>query len=153
VLHSEHVFKEGGATRAAAVATCAQVLMHVVRLVGGMALRSHDAHCLRWRLHLDDSATNVVGLRLDLVMVAMQSALIGLTLGTTVGTLGIGACVCMDHVIRLLSSIWGMADAFTLGTRCMLQTWSGVMVSSNRWGFVCMRACAASTIHCKSCAA
>jgi hypothetical protein len=34
----EHVFKEGGATRTATVATCAQVLLRVVRLVGVMAL-------------------------------------------------------------------------------------------------------------------
>ncbi len=42
----ERVFAEGGAAYAAAVATCAQVLMHVVGLVGGMALRSRDACCL-----------------------------------------------------------------------------------------------------------
>jgi hypothetical protein len=52
----EHVFKEGGAARAAAVATCAQVLMRVVGLVGGTALRGCDAHCLRWRSHLNNSA-------------------------------------------------------------------------------------------------
>jgi hypothetical protein len=46
-----------------------------------------------------------------------------------------------------------LAGAFTLGTCCMLQKWSGVMVSSNWWGFLCMHACAASTICCKSCAA
>ncbi len=39
----ERVFKEGGATWAAAVATCARVLMRVVGLVGVMALRSHVA--------------------------------------------------------------------------------------------------------------
>jgi hypothetical protein len=70
--------------------------MPVVGLVGGMALRSCDAHCLRWCLHLDDSAINVVGLQLDLVVVAMRGALIGLTVGIMVGTLGIGACGCMD---------------------------------------------------------
>jgi hypothetical protein len=119
----ERVFEEGGATLAAAVATCAQVLMHVVRLVGGTALRSCDACCLHWRSCVDDSATNVVSLRLTLVMVALWGALIGLTLGISVGTLGIGAYGCMDRVICLLSSAWGMgmiAGAFTLGTRCML---------------------------------
>jgi hypothetical protein len=104
----EHVFEEGGATQAAAVATCAQVLMHTVGLVGGTALHSHDACRLRWHLHLDDSATNVVGLLLDSVMVAMQGMLIGLTLGISVGTLRIGACGCMEHVICLLSLGWGM---------------------------------------------
>ncbi len=131
----ERVFEEGGAAHAAAVATCAQVLMHVVGLVGGTALRSRDARCLRWHLRLDDTAINVVGLRLDLVMVAMRGALIGLTVGITVGTLGIGACGCMDCMICLLSSVGSMgmlAGAFTLGTRCVLQKWSGVKVSLNR---------------------
>jgi hypothetical protein len=75
----ERVFEEGGATMAAAIAICAQVLMRVVGLVEVMALHSHDACCLRWRLHLDNSAANGVGLLLDLVMVAMRGALIGLT--------------------------------------------------------------------------
>jgi hypothetical protein len=150
------VLKDGGATEAAAGATCAQVLMRAVGLVGVMALHSHDAHSLHWRLRLDDSAANVVGLLLDFVMVATQGALIGLIVGISVGTLGIGACGCMEHVIHLLSLVWGMgmlAGACTLGICCMLQKWSGVLVSSNRWGFFCTRACVASTIHCKSCAA
>jgi hypothetical protein len=66
----ERVFDEGGATRAIAVATCAQVLMHVVGLIVVMALRSCEARCLRWHLCLDDSAANVEGLLLDPVMVA-----------------------------------------------------------------------------------
>jgi hypothetical protein len=120
----ERVFEERGATWAAAVATCAQVLMHVVGLGRVTALRSCDAHRLCWCLHLDDSAVNVVGLLLDSVMVAMQGTLIGLTVGISVGTLGIGACGCMGRVICLLSSIWGMgmlAGACTLGTCCMLR--------------------------------
>jgi hypothetical protein len=152
----ERVFEEGGAARAAAIATCAQVLMHLVGLVGGMALCSRDACCLHWHSHLDNSAINVVGLRQDSVMVAMQGVLIGLNVGIMVGTLRIGACGCMDCVISLLSLVGGMgmlAGAFTLLTCCVLQKWSGVIVSSNRWGFVCTHACAASRIHCKSCAA
>jgi hypothetical protein len=119
----ERVFREGGATWAAAVATCAQVLVRLVGLDGVMALHSCDAYRLRWRLCLDDSATNVVGLLLDLVMVAIWGALLGLTLGTSVGTFGIGACSCMEHVIHLLSLVWGMgmlAGACTLGTCCVL---------------------------------
>jgi hypothetical protein len=126
--------------------------MRVVGLVGGMALHGCDAHCLRWHSCLDNSAINVVGLRLDLLMVAMRGVLIGVTVGITVGTLRIGACSCMDQVICLLSLVGGMgmlAVSFTLRTHCMLQKWSGVMVSLNRWGFVCMHACAASTIPCK----
>jgi hypothetical protein len=120
----ESVFKEGGATWAAAVATCAQVLMHVVGLGGVAAFRSHDASCLRWRLRLDDSAANMVGLQIDLVMVATRGTLVGLTLGMSVGTLGIGVCSCMERVICLLSLVWGMgmlAGACTLGTHCVLQ--------------------------------
>ncbi len=97
--------------------------MHVFGLGGVTALRSHAACCLLWRLRLDTSAASVVGLLLDLVMVAMRGALIGLTLGMSVGTLGIGACGCMECVICLLSLVWGMgvlAGVCTLVTRCVL---------------------------------
>jgi hypothetical protein len=67
----ERVFKEGGATWADAVATCAQILMHVVGLIVVTALCSREVRCLCWCLRLDDSAANVEGLLLDLVMVAM----------------------------------------------------------------------------------
>jgi hypothetical protein len=67
----ERVFKEGGATWAAAVATFAQVLMRVVGLIVVVTLRSREARHLRWHLCLDDSAANVEGLLLDPVMVAM----------------------------------------------------------------------------------
>ena len=92
-------------------------------------------------LRLDDSAANVVGLLLDLVMVATQGTSIDLTVGISVGTLGISARGCMECVICLLSLGWGkgMLDgACILGTCCMLRIWSGVMVSSNQWEFVCM---------------
>ncbi len=86
----------------------------------------------------------------------MWGGLISVTVGILVGTLGIDACGCMDQVIHLLSSEGGMgmlAGAFTLGTHCVLQKWSGVLVSLNWWGFVCMCACAASMVRCKSCEA
>ncbi len=70
----EHVFKEGGATWDAAVATCAQVLMSVFGLVGAMALRSCVACCLRWHLRLDNLAANMVGLLLSLMVVATRGA-------------------------------------------------------------------------------
>jgi hypothetical protein len=95
------VFEEGGATWAAAVATCAQVLMHVVGLVGVMALHSCVACPLQWCLRLDDSAANVVGLLLGSVVVVTRSTMMGLTVGISVGTLGIGAWGCMEHVICL----------------------------------------------------
>ncbi len=120
----ERVFEEGGATWAAAVATCAQVLMCVVGLIVVTALRSCEARCLRRHLHLDNSAANVEGLLLDPVMVVTQGVLIGLTVGMSLVTLGIGACICMEHVICLLSSVWGMgvlAGVCTLGTCCILR--------------------------------
>ncbi len=131
----ESLFEEGGETWAAVVATCAGVLMRVVGLIVVTASRSHEAHCLRWHLHLDNSAANVEDLLLDPVMVALRGTIIGLTVGMSLGTLGIGACVCMERVICLLSSVWGMgvlASVCTLGTCCSLQIWSGVLVLSNR---------------------
>jgi hypothetical protein len=104
----ERVLKEGGATQAAAVATCDQVLMHVVGLVGVTVLCSRVACRLQWCLHLDDLAANVVGLGLGLMVVVTRGALMGLTLGISVGTLGMGACGCMERVICLMSLVWGM---------------------------------------------
>jgi hypothetical protein len=96
--------------------------MCVGELIVVMALRSREARCLRWCSHLDDSAANLEGLLLDPVMVATWGALIGLTLGMSLGTLGISACICMERVIHLLSSVWGMgvlAGVCTLGTCCV----------------------------------
>jgi hypothetical protein len=120
----ERVFEERGATWAAAVATCAQVFMCVVGLVGVTALRSPDARCLRWQSCLDNSAANVVGLLLDLMMVAMRGALISLTVEISWRTHGIVVCGCMEHVTCLLSLVWGMgmlAGTCTLGTCSVLQ--------------------------------
>ncbi len=100
------------------------LLLMVVGLVGRTALRSCDARRLHWRLRLDDSATDVVSFWLGLVMVALRGALIGVSVGISVGTLGIDACGCMDCVICLLSLVWSMgmlAGVFTLGTCCVLQ--------------------------------
>jgi hypothetical protein len=82
--------------------------MRVVGLVGVTALRSRVACRLRWHSRLDDLAPNVVGLLLGSMVVAMRGALMGLTVGISVGTLRIGACGCMEHVICLLSLVWGM---------------------------------------------
>jgi hypothetical protein len=139
----ERVFEEGGAARAAAVATCARVFMRVVGLVGGMGLRSRDAHRLRWRSHLEDYANNVVGLRLDLVMVATRGALTGLTVGVTVGTLRIGAYGCMNCVICLFSSVGGMGmlpGPFTHGiVACCKMVWSdGFFESVGIYLYACL---------------
>ncbi len=56
------------------------------------------------------------------------------------GTLGTGVCVSMEHVILLLSSIWGvgtLGGVCTLGTCCMLGVAEGVAVSSKRSGRAC----------------
>jgi hypothetical protein len=98
--------------------------MCVFGLGGVTALHSHAAHCLRWRLCLDDSAANVVGLLLDSVMIATRGAYIGFTVGMSVGTLGICACGCMECIICLFSLVWGMgvlAGVCTIGTHCVLQ--------------------------------
>ncbi len=96
--------------------------MHVVGLVRVTALCSRVACCLQWCLRLDDSAAIVVGLWLGLIVVATRDALICLTVGMSLGTLGIGACGCMEHMICLMSLVWGMGmivGACTLGTCCM----------------------------------
>ncbi len=95
-------------------------------LVGVAELRRRScAACyLFWHLRLDNSAAYVVGLLLDLGIVATRGALIGLTLGMSVGTLGNGACGCIEHFICLLSLVWhmgGLAGVCTLGTCCMLR--------------------------------
>jgi hypothetical protein len=67
--------------------------------------------------------------------------MVGLLVGSLVGTLGTGGCGCMEHVILLVSLIWvvGMlGGAFTLGTHCVMQVVaSSVVVSSNLWGCAC----------------
>ncbi len=115
--------------------------MCVVGLVGVTALHSPAACYLQWHSHLDKSEGKVVGLLLGLMVVATRGALMGLTVGLLVGTLRIGACGCMEHMICLLSSVWGMGmliGACTLGTCCVVRISSGVIVSSNFWGFACM---------------
>ncbi len=160
----ERVFEEGGATWAAAVATWAQILMCRVGLVGVAELQSCEAHRLQWCLHLDELSGKVVGLMpgtqasllVGSMVVATRGALMGLPVGLSVGTLRTGDCSCMEHVICLLSSIWGLGmlgGAYTLRTCSILRVLSGVMVSSKLFRFACKWACVASTIHCRSCTA
>jgi hypothetical protein len=102
--------------------------MCVVGLVGVMALHSCDAHCLHWHLRLEYSAANVVGLLLDSVMVAMLGTLIGLSVGISVGTIGISACGCME---RVSSVVIGMG----YGSACWcLQPWNSLCVVKMVWG-------------------
>jgi hypothetical protein len=107
----EHVYEEGGATRAAAVATCTQVLMHVVGPVGFTTLRCCIACRLQWHSRLDNLTAKLVGMLLGLMVVATRGKLVGLTIELLVGTLGIGACGCMERVICLLTLVWGIGNA------------------------------------------
>ena len=114
---------EGGATRAAAVATWA-----LVRICGDV-LSGVAASCSRTACHFRRRSRLV--------------APFGLLIGTLLllDTLGIGVYVSMERMILLLSSLWGegtLVGVCTLGTRCMLQVAGGVAVSSKRSGCACM---------------
>ena len=123
------VLMEGGATRAAAVATCALVCARGDVLVSVAALRSHAAHRFLMRSRLAESAGMMVGV-------------------TLLCTLGTDGCVSMEHVIILLSSVWvagtlgsactlgtcGMLGVCTLGTCCMLGVAEGGATSLKRSG-------------------
>jgi hypothetical protein len=91
---------EGGATRAAAVATWALVCTRGDVLVGVAVLHSRAA--CRFLMHscLAESVGMLVGVML-------------------LSTLGTDGCTSMEHVILLLSSIW---VAGTLGGICTLGT-------------------------------
>ena len=139
---------EGGATRAAAVATWALVCARRDVLGGVAALRSCAACRFLMRSHLAES----VGM------------LVGVTLLCTLGTDG---CASIERVILLVSSVWvagtlggnctlgthGMSGVCTLGTRCMLGVVESVAMSSKRSGCACTWAFVASMMHWRSCAA
>jgi hypothetical protein len=142
------VLMEGGATRAAAVATCALVRAQGTVLFGVAALRSCAARCFLMRSRLAE----LVGM-----MVSM----------TLLCTLGTDGCKSMERVILLLLSVWvadtlesactlgtrGMLSVCTLGTRCMLGVAEGVATSLKRSGCACTWAFVASMIRWRSCAA
>ena len=139
---------EGGATRAAAVATWAQVCAQEYVLVGVAALCSRAARHFLMRSHLAE----LVGM------------LVGVMLLCTLGTDG---CANMERVILLLSSVCVegtlggvctlrtccMLGVCTLGTCCMLGVAKGVATSSKRLGCACMWAFVAFMIPWKPCAA
>ncbi len=139
---------EGGAARAAAIATWALVRTRGDVLVGVAVLHSRAARRLLMRSRLAE----LVGM------------LVGVTLLSTLGTDG---CASMEHVILLLSSVWiagtlvgvctlgtcGMLGVCTLGTCCLLGVAKGVVTSSKRSGCACTWACVAFMIRWRSCAA
>ena len=98
------VLMEGGATQAASVVTWALVCTQGDVLIGVAAFRSRTA-----RRFLRHSR-----------LVELVGMLVGLLVGAPLlGTLGTGVCVSMEHVILLLTSIWGVG---TLGGGCTLGT-------------------------------
>ena len=143
------VLLEGGATCAAAVATCALVRARGAVLVGVSALRSRVARRFLMRSLLADSFCMLVGF-------------------TVLCTLGTDCCASiMERVILLLSSVLGagpfgsacalgtraMLGVCTLGTRCMLRLVEDVAVSAKRSGCACMCAVVVSMIRWRSWAA
>jgi hypothetical protein len=101
------VLMEGGATRAAFIATWALVRTRGDVLIGVAVFCSRTAHCFLRRSHLVESVGMLVGL------------LVGAPL---LGTLGTGVCKSMERVILLLTLIWGvgtLGGGCTLGTRCV----------------------------------
>ena len=126
------VLMEGGATRAAAVATWALVCTRGDVLVGVAALRSRTTGRFRMRSRLADSVIVLVGILL-------------------LSTLGTDGCASMERVIRLLSLVLvagtlggvgtlgtcGMLGVCTLGTHCRLGVAEGVAMSSKRLGCAC----------------
>ncbi len=116
------VLMEGGATRAASVATWALVCTRGDVLIGVAAFRSRTA--CRFLRHSR--------------LVELVGMLVGLLVGALLlGTLGTGVCVSMERVILLLTLIWGVGTlegGCTLGTRCMCGLAEGVALSSKRSG-------------------
>ena len=133
---------EGGATRAAAVATWALVCARGDVLFGVAALRSRAAR----RFLMRSCLAELVGM------------MVGVTLLCTLGTDG---CESMERVILLLLSVWVadtlgiactlgtrvMVGVCTLGTCCMWGVVEGVATSSKRSGCACIWAFVASMIR------
>ena len=142
------VCMEGGAARAAAVATWALVRARGDVLGGVVALHCRDARRFLMRSHLAES----VGMLVVVILLC---------------TLGTDVCTSMECVILLVLSVWvagtlggnctlrthGMSSVCTLGTRCMLGVVESVATSSKRSGRACTWAFVASMMRWRSCAA
>ena len=142
------VLMEGGATRAAAVATWALVCARGDVLFGVAALRSRTTRRFR--------------------MCSRLAELVGMFVGvTSLCTLGTDGCVSMERVILLLSlsvvagtfggtCTLGARDVLgvcTPGTRCILWVVDDVATSARRSGCACTWAFVASMIRWRSWAA
>ncbi len=122
---------EGGATRAAAVATWALVRAQGDVLCGVAALRSRAARSFLMRSRLAELFGMMVGLML-------------------LCTLGTDGCASMERVILLLLLVWvagTLGIVCTLGTCCMWGVVEGVATSSKRSECACIWAFVASMIR------
>ncbi len=140
---------DGGATRAAALATWALVRARGDVLFGVAALRSRTTRRFRMRSHFAD--------------------LVGMFVGVTgLCTLGTDGCASVERVILLLSSLLlvvgtlggtctlgarDMLGVCTLRTRCMFCVVEDVATSARRSGCACTWAFVASMIRWRSWAA
>jgi hypothetical protein len=113
---------EGGATWAASVDTWALVCTQGDVLIGVAAFCSHTA--CRFLRHSR--------------LVELVGMLVGLLVGALLlSTLGTGVCMSMEHVILLLTLIWGvgtLGGGCNLGTRCVWGLAEGVALSSKQSG-------------------
>ncbi len=123
------VLVEGGATRAAAVATWSLVCARGDVVIGLVALLSPDTRCFQMRSLLADPVGMFVGV-------------------TVLCTLRTDGCASMEHVTLLLSSVlvagaYGgtctlrtvdMLGVCTLGTRCVLGVVEDVATSARQSG-------------------
>jgi hypothetical protein len=113
---------EGGATRAASVATWILVYTQGDVLIGVVAFWSRTARCFLRHSRL----------------VELVGMLVGLLVGAPLlGTLGTGVCVSMERMILLLTSILGvgtLGGGCTLGTDCLWGLVEGLALSLKRSG-------------------
>ncbi len=142
------VLMEGGATRAASIATWALVCARRDVLVGVAALRSRTTCRIRMRSRLAD--------------------LVGMFVGSTIlCTLGTDGCASTERVILLLSILLvagtfvgtctlgtrDMLGVCNLGTHCMFGVVEDVATSARQSGCACTWAFVASMIRWRSWAA
>ncbi len=115
----KHVRRAVGAACAAAVVRCARVLMHGGAVIVVVVLRNRAVRCFCTCSRLVASVGMAVGLHVGALML---------------GTLGTGAVIVIERIIRLVSFMWGMGSLVgvcTLGACCIFIESVGVAVISS----------------------